>query len=349
MNSLVGRMDAAMLGRFRRRWKSLVTAAGLLAVVALNVVAYRHAWHMTHFSKEGLRTSSPEDLGIGAKLWVLLNGIELPRPRNRRDPAEHGFDFTTHELEARDGTRLEAWHIPAARGDDGASAGDPAQIVLVCHGYGGTKESLFAEAAELHALGLDVLLLDFRGSGGSAGDTTSIGWFEAFDVEAAVHLARETLGAERVALHGVSMGAAAGLRATHELGVRVDAMALEAPFPTLLSTTIRRFERMGLPSWPSAWLLVYWGGAQLDFDAFAFTPEQWIATVPCPTLALFGAEDPNVSAEDVERFLAHAPEDVRSVVVPDAAHAPLVHGRQEWWRETVGEFLASAGFEITAR
>jgi hypothetical protein len=50
--------------------------------VALNAIAYRHAWRMTHFVPAGTRTKSPERLSLLDKIAVLSRGVEIPKPEN---------------------------------------------------------------------------------------------------------------------------------------------------------------------------------------------------------------------------------------------------------------------------
>ena len=47
-------------------------------------------------------------------------------------------------------------------------------------------------------------------------------------------------------------------------GVRADAVVLECPFDRLLTTVEHRFELMGVPAFPLARLLTFWGGVGGD-------------------------------------------------------------------------------------
>lgn len=158
--------------------------------LAVNAVAWVHARATSRFVRSGERTASPEKLGARAKARVLLTGVTLLRPENRRTPKDVGLAFHTVKFAGAKGIQLEAWFVPV-------SATTPNVIALIFHGYGASKESLLAQAVELHALGWDTLLVDFHGSGGSAGDTTSMGWHEAEDVAAAFALATNLAGASR--------------------------------------------------------------------------------------------------------------------------------------------------------
>ncbi|MCK0176981.1 MULTISPECIES: alpha/beta hydrolase [Mycobacteriaceae] len=79
--------------------------------------------------------------------------------------------MTPHEITFdSDGSRCSAWHFPGA-GEEGrvdGPAGRP--VVVMGHGFGGTKDSGLAPFAErLSAAGLDVFAFDYRGFGASEG------------------------------------------------------------------------------------------------------------------------------------------------------------------------------------
>lgn len=189
------------LGSLRRRpWRTLGVAL-LLGFVALNVLAYRHAGAMLTYHPGAPRPPSPESLTWSQKVQVLLSGVALPRPTNQRSPDEFRLKADTVAFRAADGTRLEAWLMRHA---------EPRGTVLVFHGYSASRASMLDEAAEFFRLGYHVLLVDFRGCGGSDGTTTTLGYLEAEDVVAAVEYVRQNGLPRPLVLYGQSMGAAAG-------------------------------------------------------------------------------------------------------------------------------------------
>lgn len=263
--------------------RRLLLAAGTGAVGAaglLNAAAYLQARSMTRFVRAGARAAPPEAPGRLRQASVLLGGVRVPRPANARTPADVGLPYGTHAVEVGDGTTLEVWLVRRPR---------PAGTVLLYHGYASSKDYLLEAAGIFHQLGYAVVLVDFRGSGGSSGDRTSIGHHESRDVAATVRWAADQLGETRPVLYGLSMGAAAALRAVAVGGVRPRALVLEAPFDRLVNTVRHRAEAVGLPAWPLAELLVYWGGRQSGIDAFGHNPVDYARRVTAPALVLHGA------------------------------------------------------------
>lgn len=312
-----------------------MTASLLVAAfVSVNAVAWLHTRAMSRFVRVGERTASPEKLGVLAKARVLLTGVTLPRPENRRTPQDVGLAYQTVRFPGAKGIQLEAWFVPAA-------APTTNGIVLLFHGYGASKDSLLPPAVEFHALGWDTLLVDFHGSGGSAGDTTSAGWHEAEDVAAAFAAAARLAPGKPRALYGVSMGAAACLRAVHALGVKPDALIMECPFDRMLTTVRSRFRSMRVPAWPFAELLVFWGGQQGGFDAFTHNPADYAGSVQCPALLLHGERDPRVAVAEVENILGRLRGPKTLKVFPGLGHQSYVEATPEEWRRLVAKFLAA--------
>jgi uncharacterized protein len=325
-----------LLQRIRARWRRAAAGALVAALVGVNVVAWLHARAMSRFVRAGERTAPPERLGAAAKFRVLLMGVTVPRPENQRTPKDAGLTFTTVRFPGAKGTELEAWFIPAVTN---ATNG----VVLLFHGYGASKDSLLLAADEFHRLGWDTLLVDFHGSGGSAGDTTSAGWHEAVDVAAAFAEAAKLAPGKPRVLYGVSMGAAACLRAIHAHDVKPDVLILECPFDRMLTTVQRRFHAMRVPSFPFAELLVFWGGRSGGFNGFAHNPVDYAPLVRCPTLVLHGAKDPRVSVRDVERIYEKLGGGKAMVVFPNLGHQSYVEADARVWRAQVEGHLTTAG------
>ena len=110
----------------------------------------------------------------------------------------------------------------------------------------------------------------------------------------------------------------------------------------LLTTVEHRFEVMGLPAFPMARLLVFWGGVQRGFDAFAHNPVEYAVSVKTPTLLMHGARDPRVRTAEVEAIVAGLAGPHRFVLFPNAGHESLCGHDPEKWRAAVSSFLAKS-------
>ncbi|MEO8287705.1 MAG: alpha/beta hydrolase [Chloroflexota bacterium] len=312
------------------RWFLL---ALLIGVLALNCVAWMQAWAMTHYAPAGVRTPKPEEMSFGEKIGAVLTGVTVPRPQNEHTPSDVGLLYETNTIPAgNEGETIEGWYVPG----EVASA-----IVLMFTGYGESKESLLTEAAALHGLGYDLLLVDFRGAGGSTGATTTLGVREADDVAIATDYAQSEWPNRKIVLYGISMGAAAILRAMAVGGVQPDAVIIESPFDRLLSTVGNRFNAMGLPSFPASELLVFWGSVQLGFNGFSNNPADYARSVQCPALILHGEQDPRVTVEQSNTIYNALGGYKEHVEFAGAGHESLVATAPDLWEEKVGQFLSS--------
>lgn len=303
----------------------------LIAIIALNVIAYNHARRFTHFAPsyyahdkvdESLRQQA-------GRFETLIFGVYNPRPMNTT------FPRMKHErVDIQGKTRLEAWWIRA----DEMTKKAPKGNVILFHGYRGNKSTMLDKAEEFLKLGYHTLIVDFRGSGGSEGDETSIGFHEAEDVKMAfAFLSKQnTLPTH---LFGSSMGAVAILKAMHDYHLPAKSVILECPFGSMYQAVEARVREMQLPTNPTAALLVFWGGAQQGFWGFSHHPTVYARSIKVPTLLLWGEKDPLVSREEIGTISANLRTKKKVVFLPNASHADyLVHHRKEWIYE-VERFL----------
>jgi alpha-beta hydrolase superfamily lysophospholipase len=309
-------------------------ALGLLFLaffVALNLLAYRHAWSMTHFIPVGGWKRKPETLTRLEKVRALIGGIQLCRPQADECPDAAGLAYETHTFAGTRGS-LEGWYVP----HPGASG-----LVLLFHGYNACKAKLLPEARCFHELGYACFLVDFPGCGGSAGEVTTIGFLEAADVARAADYARRTWGEQPLVLFGQSMGAAAVLRALAVYDAGPDAVVLECPFDRLLTTVKARFRTMGVPPFPAAHLMVFWGGVQQGYNAFGHNPVAYARRVKCPALVLYGRDDRRVSRREIDAVFAALGGDKELHVFDGVGHESYAAVRPDEWKGYVAPFLHS--------
>lgn len=317
----------------RRNWRTWLALIAVLIIIALNGLAFMHARAAMHFVPSG-QTSNARDLisaPLPQKLQALIGGVRIPRPENRTTPADHNLLFTVQSIPLPDNEQLEAWHVPHPQ---------PRGIVLMFPGYGGVKDGLLTPAAYLYQFGYSSLLIDFRGSGGSSRNDTTLGMREADDVTTAFRYAQQQWPEQPIILYGVSMGSAAILRAVALDRITPTALILEGPFDRLMTTVRHRFTAAGAPSFPAADLLVLWGSVQVGYNGFAHNPVDYAGSVTCPTLMLHGERDPWIMAEEIQAIAQQLRGPTQVMSVPNQGHAmPFVYGAPELWVASVGQFV----------
>jgi uncharacterized protein len=316
---------------FRRLWIFFFILL-TLGFVVVNGAAYLAARSMTHYVPNAVRPHIHVPMTAWDKTRLFLGELALPRPVNHLTPADQRLNYDTLHFPGAHGLDLEVWRI---RGQEGQP------IVLLFPGYCGSKDFLLPNAREFHSLGFETWLVDFHGVGGSQGHTTTIGWDEADDVAATGReAARLRPGAPQV-FFGTSLGAAAILRAEHLHSIQPAALILECPYDRLVTTVGHRFTALGMPAFPIADLLAFWGGAQMGFDAFAMNPVEYARDVRCPTLLLEGDLDSRVGLPNARAIARALGSHGTFELFVGQRHASYLQHAPDEWRKSVNGFLAA--------
>jgi alpha-beta hydrolase superfamily lysophospholipase len=312
----------------RRRWRAWLVRFVVSLLVLLNAMAFMQARGMCRYERPTAKTTYFSRLNGLGKASVLICGPTIRRQVNTQTPEDFGMAYKAKRFPGTRGIQLEAWNV----------SGNPSKpVVVMFPGYGASKDTLLRAAAEFHAMDNELCLVDFHGAGGSDGTTTTVGFDEAEDVIAAIG----QLGSDRnYVIYGASMGAAAALRAVHLGKVKPEGLILEAPFDRFVNTIGHRFEKMKLPEFPFAHLLVFWGGATNGFNGFTHNPIDYARSVHCPTLLMQGEYDELVGADVPGKFGAVLGSRGTIKTIPGAWHAFLFKSQPEIWRTNVREFLA---------
>jgi len=228
---------------------------------------------------------------------------------------------------------LETWFIPVQHSVSNGT-------VLLFPGNAGSKaKQLLAPAQVFHSLNYDALLVDFRGVGGSSGNTTTLGVREAQDVALAINYADSLELKRPFILYGVSMGSAAILKAVAQEPINPDAIILELPFARLLDAVRSRLKAIRVPSFPMAELLVVWGSLQHKFNGFTHNPVTYATYVKCPTLLLHGRLDRWTTVEEINQIFKNLRGSKQLVIFPNVGHNLLVTVDRAYWEQHVDQFL----------
>lgn len=291
----------------------------------MNIVAGFHAYKFTHFTDSSSpRLKEAANLSLGDKVKALIFGVNYPRPSNTQTPP---LPFEVFRLESN--KSIECWSIKA----DSAEG-----TVILFHGYGGKKSAMLDKSEEFLAQRYNVLLVDFMGSGGSEGNQTTIGFDEAQQVKTCYDYVTDQ-GERNIYLFGTSMGAVAVLKAIKDYDIKPTAIIIECPFGTMYETTCARFKMLGVPTFPMAGLLMFWGGVENGFWAFSHNPVEYAKSVTCPSLLLFGEQDDRVSRKEIDEIYNSLGGDKRIKTYPLAGHENYLNKYGAEWTRDVHEFM----------
>ncbi len=165
-------------------------------------------------------------LFIGSIAFASFNSTSryLHPQRNQlldnKTPDVYGIDYENIQLVTVDGIELAAWYTPPVNG----------ALILVAHGHGDKRS---VDQYVLYARnGYGVLAWDFRAHGDSGGELSTLGYYEALDVEAALEYALRQAGVEHIGAWGSSMGGVAVLELASRR-LEIEAVIVDSAFPTL--------------------------------------------------------------------------------------------------------------------
>jgi len=236
---------------------------------------------------------------------------ELPSRQVEATPADIGLAFQAVRLRTADGEALAGWFIPApaARG-----------TLLYLHGNGGNIGHRLDQIAVFHRLGLNILIIDYRGYGASSGKPSEEGTYQ--DALAAWnYLTQEKhLAPEQIVLFGESLGGsiAAWLAARHPPA----GLVIYASF-----TSVPDMAQALYPMFPASRL------ARYRYDTRAA-----LASVSCPLLILHSPEDEIIPFSHGQALLEAAREPKRLVELRGGHNDALQVSREVYTRE-IGAFL----------
>jgi dipeptidyl aminopeptidase/acylaminoacyl peptidase len=294
-------------------YRALVLTVVLVLLLAIIPIAasdlfrqpYSPAWDTIHRTMAHLRfTYNPS--GGGAP----------PQYPQWRDPADAYLYHRDVTLTTADGVDLAAWFVPVSQ------PGRPS--VLLCHGLLDSKWSMLRLIPWLHEAGYNVLLIDFRGHGGSDPRPTSIGPDEVLDVQAALDWLQAMGVGDRVGGLGMSLGAAS-LVNTAVQDDRLDALVLDSLFADWGDTDFAEGYRL-----PPDWLVP---GVP--------SPVNLMPNIHVPVLLIHGTEDILTRVDHAHR-LFEAANEPKELWINDSGHAWSAWTYPEVYQQKVLAFFRAA-------
>lgn len=222
-------------------------------------------------------------------------------------PDRVGVRYETLALRAADGVELTAWFMPAS--------GKSHATVLFLHGNAENISTHFLNVAWMPAEGFNVLALDYRGYGTSAGSPSLPG--AQLDIDAALEalLARPDVDSRRIVLFGQSLGGALAIhyaaRGTQRGALRaVISDSAFADYRMIASEKLATF----LLTWPFQWLPTL----TVDND---YSPLASIGELsPLPLVLIHGEADTIVPPHHAQRLYQAASLPKELWIVPGAGH-----------------------------
>ena len=267
--------------------------------------------------------------GVAVGFWLLGSQLIAPAPRTIGPPRTR-LPCEDFAVDTPTGV-VRGWHI---------SRPDAKAVAVLLHGLRGDRRQMLSRAEWLHQAGYACVLPDLPAHGESDGDAITFGHDEAMAVREIIAYAREKHPELPVAVIGYSLGGAAAVLAFRDDPPQIDAVVIEAVFPTLEDAIDNRMQSNfgGLAAFvgtPLKWQL----RPRLGFGVDAIRPADVIDRVGCPVLVISGEDDPYTSAANT-RTLFEAAVDPKSLwLIPGLGHGDPEAFDRRTYRRRVGRFL----------
>ncbi len=283
-----------------------------------------------------MRTSLLAPLGValgtaaGALLWAGWRWVTPHRQAGQADRLK--LDAREVWFRSLDGTRLHGLWLPGRR--------DYPTVVL-CHGYFKSLAEPLDVGVALKEAGYNAFLFDFRACGRSGGRFTTIGYKEAWDVEAAVRFVGERFGHGPVGVLGISMGAAAAIIAAAQAG-EIAALVADSAFGHLEGVMGKKIPELVPARWavPFGWVVVRIGEALAGARLRGVRPLDYVGRIsPRPLLLICGEEDSYIPHEQFRELFEAAGEPKEMWIAPGSNHAVARWDHQEEYMRRVLKFF----------
>ncbi len=230
---------------------------------------------------------------------------------------------------------------------------DGDKVVILVHGAGGDRVSVYPLAEQYLLRGYDVIVHDQRGCGANADKRVTFGILESLDVRALVEYAREELGMKKVIVHGQSMGGqTTALYASNVTPGDVnaaDAVICDSPVPGMefmLRSVFGDDDPVAMYGTMSNYLMFTSGVYMRLFNGVNYKDADTIKVVEkdkLPTLIIVSDRDRTCPKEKVEEVYEHVGSDIKSVFHIDSEHIEGVLDYPEEYMSQIEDFLEPLG------
>ena len=247
--------------------KVFVILLVLILIVAIATLVYSSfiGWNLTHPSKKALT---------------------IPAFASGNSPVYQSISF----LDKSKSITISGWYF---------KANSSAKAIILSHGYGMNRQQFSQKMiTSLISKGFNVLTFDFRNSGESGGNLTSVGYYEKDDLLGAIQYVKSQ-NIKHIVLLGFSMGASTSLIAAAQ-SPDVDGVIADSPFANLddyLNTQLPVWSHA--PEFPFNQIILTSMKLLTGIDASKVSPKDSIVKIaPRPILLIHSIDDKTISIEN---------------------------------------------------
>ncbi|SFI63883.1 alpha/beta hydrolase [Nitrosomonas sp. Nm34] len=272
--------------------------------------------------------------GIAVIAIGIMAGGELCRPAQRSvgsPPADLPVETFTLQSPPNETSELvvSGWLIRGAPGMG---------VVLLLHGLRNDRRQMLDRVRFLVRAGYSVMLIDLPAHGESSGEYITFGYREAEGVEAAMRNLVESFPHEKIAVIGVSLGAASLVLS--KASPAPSAVVLESMYPTIEEAIARRLQKRLGPLGSLLTPLFLWQlPIRLGVTADRLRPITNLAALHSPVFIMSGSEDLHPTVAETQCLFESANSPKELWIVEGAAHINLHAHNPKEYEARVSAFL----------
>lgn len=282
--------------------------------------------------------------------YFVTNALIHPaRQPVAENPSAVGLPYQNITFTSREGhLKLNGWLIKAEKPTH--------KWIILSHGY--TENRLIWPDIDsgkpglefmkfLHQAGFNVVTFDFRNSGSSEGKTTTVGYYEKYDLLGAIDKVKSFDRHAEVGLIGWSQGAATSLMAAPK-NPSVKFVVADSPFTNLkkyLETNLPHWSH--LPSFPfTPVILDFWAPILSGLDASEVSPINAVKHFNGPILLIHSTADEAIpdsnSLAIYHKYKNH--KNIRLITFDEASHTESFLLFPDRYKKALLNFFAQNNF-----
>lgn len=213
-------------------------------------------------------------------------------------------------------------------------------FLISLHGYKGNAMNNSVLYRHMAALGYSILVPDMRGYGKSGGKWIGMGGFESRDLISWIAYVKERCKDARIAIHGVSMGAATVMMAAGENPDGVIAAIEDCGYSDLYDEFSLQLKAMfHLPTRPILDIISLWCRIRLGFTFKSVSPASEVTKTHIPMLFIHGEADDFVPLWMCPRCYESHNGEKEVWIAEDARHAESMMRHRTEYQKRCSEFI----------
>lgn len=248
-------------------------------------------------------------------------------------PDQYKLAYENIYFTTADHIQIKGWFIPNA---------DSEKTIILMHGWGMNRGDIFKNTYFLCDLGFNLLYFDFRALGESDGKTSSIGYLEVKDLDAAIDYLKQTRpqACKKIGLYGLSMGAMVAICEAAK-NKEISCVVAEASYYSFRRVVSRwAWVHHKVPYFPLLPIILHYIRKYLGINPEHYSPKYNITKIaPRPVFIIHGRYDNLVPAAQAKMLFKRAGEPKEIWLVPGAKHNKCAEVGGYEYKERLSDFF----------